>query len=116
LRRALANSPNDLLYRFNYGYAQWRAQNFAEAVQHLRAVTRAEPRDGEAQFLLAKALAALGLQTEAARADDEAKRFLSNYARWTVAPDRVPMLARLKEELNRAAFYKMEGQWRIKIR
>jgi tetratricopeptide (TPR) repeat protein len=116
LRRALANSPNDLLYRFNYGYAQWRAQNFAEAVQHLRAVARAEPRDGEAQFLLAKALAALGLQTEAARADDEAKRFLSNYARWTVAPDRVPMLARLKEELNRAAFYKMEGQWRIKIR
>jgi tetratricopeptide (TPR) repeat protein len=115
-RRALANSPNDLLYRFNFGYAQLRAQNFAEAIQHLRAVTRADPRDGEAQFLLARALAASGLQTEASRADDEAKRYLSNYAKWTVAPDRVPMLARFKEELNRAAFYKMEGQWRIKIR
>lgn len=116
LRRALSNGPNDALYRFNIGYAQWRAGNFAEAVQHLRSVTQADPRDGEAQFLLAKALEASGLQTEAARADNEAKRYLSNYAKWAVAPDRVPMLARFKEELNRATFYKMEGQWRIRIK
>jgi tetratricopeptide (TPR) repeat protein len=116
LRRAQANSPNDMLYRFNIGYAQWRAGNFAEAVQHLRAVTQADPRDGEAQFLLAKALEASGQQAEAVRADNEAKRYLSNYARWTVAPDRVPTLARLKEELNRAIFYKKEGQWRIKVK
>lgn len=116
LRRALANSPNDLLYRFNYGYAQWRAQNFAEAIQHLRVVARADPRDGETQFLLAKALAASGLQAEAARADNEAKRYLSNYARWAVAPDRVPPLARFKEGLNRAAFSNLEGKWRIKIK
>jgi len=116
LRRALTNSPNDMLYRFNIGYAQWRARNFAEAVQHLRAVAQADPRDGEAQFLLAKALEASGQQAEATRADNEAKRYLSNYARWAVAPDRVPMLARFKEELNRATFYKMEGQWRIKIK
>src|SRR5262247_322797 len=113
---ALANSPNDMLYRFNTGYAQWRAGNFAEAVQYLRAVAQADPRDGEAQFLLAKALEASGKQAEATRADNEAKRYLSNYARWTVAPDRVPMLARFKEELNRATIYKKEGQWRIKIK
>jgi predicted Zn-dependent protease len=93
-----------------------RARNFAEAVQYLRAVTQADPRDGEAQFLLAKALEASGQQTEAARADNEAKRYLSNYAKWAVAPDRLPILARFKEELNRATFYKMEGQWRIKIK
>ena len=116
LRRALSNSPNDALYRFNLGYAQWRARNFAEAVQHLRAVTQADPRDGEAQFLLAKALEASGQQAEAARADNEAKRYLSNYAKWAVAPDRLPILARFKEDLNRATFYKMEGQWRIKIK
>jgi len=116
LRRALSNSPNDALYRFNLGYAQLRARNFAEAVQHLRAVTQADPRDGEAQFLLAKALEASGQQAEAARADNEAKRYLSNYAKWAVAPDRLPILARFKEELNRATFYKMEGQWRIKIK
>ena len=115
-RAALANSPNDTLYRFNIGYALWRARNFAEAVQHLRVVAQADPRDGEAQFLLAKALEASGQQAEATRADNEAKRYLSNYARWTVAPDRVPMLARFKEELNRATVYKTEGQWRIKIK
>src|SRR5262249_22300968 len=104
------------LYRFNTGYAQWRAGNFAEAVRYLRPVAQADPRDGEAQFLLAKALEALGQQAEATRADNEAKRYLSNYARWTIAPDRVPMLARLKEELNRATIYKKEGQWRIKIK
>lgn len=116
LRRALANNPNDLLYRFNFGYAQWRAQNFSEAAQHLRVVAEADPRDGEAQFLLAKALAASGQQAEATQADNEAKRYLPNYARWAVAPDLVPRLARFKEELDRATFYKMEGRWRIKIR
>jgi len=110
LRRALANSPNDVLYRFNFGYAQWRAKNFAEAAQHLRVVVKANPRDGEAQFLLAKSLAALGQQAEATQADNEAKRYLSSYARWAVAPDRIPMLTRFKDELNRATFYKMERQ------
>jgi tetratricopeptide (TPR) repeat protein len=110
LRRALANSPNDVLYRFNFGYAQWRAQNFAEAAQHLRFVVKANPSDGEAQFLLAKTLASLGQQAEATQADNEAKRHLSSYARWAVAPDRIPMLARFKDELNRATFYKMERQ------
>jgi len=110
LRRALANGPNDVLYRFNFGYAQWRVRNFAEAAQHLQVVVKANPRDGEAQFFLAKALAALGRQAEAAQADNEAKRYLSNYAKWAVALDRIPALARFKDELNRAAFYKMERQ------
>ncbi len=110
IRRALANSPNDVLYRFNFGYAQWRARNFVEAAEHLRVVVKANPRDGEAQFLLAKSLAALGQTAESAQADNDAKRFLSNYAKWAVAPDRIPLLARFKEELNRAAFYKMERQ------
>jgi len=110
LRRALANSPNDVIYRFNYGYAQWRVQNYTEAAQHLGVVVKANPRDGEAQFLLAKSLAALGQQAEAAQADNEAKRYLSNYARYAVAPDRIPLLSRFKDELNRATFYKMERQ------
>lgn len=113
LRRALANNPNDMVYRFNYGYAQWRAQNFAEAAQSLRLVVKANPRDGEAQFVLAKALATSGQQAEAAQADNEAKRYLSSYARWTVAPDKIPALARFKNELNRAAFYKMERQQQV---
>jgi tetratricopeptide (TPR) repeat protein len=108
LRRATANSPNDLTYRFNYGYAAWRTQKYAEAAEHLRVAVKAHPRDGEAQFLLAKSLAATGQQAEAAQADNEAKRYLSNYAKWAVAPDKLPMLARLKEDFNRAAFYQLE--------
>ncbi|MBO0861753.1 MAG: tetratricopeptide repeat protein [Chloracidobacterium sp.] len=116
LRRAVDNSPNDMLYRFNLGYALWRAQKFAEASQSLRAVAQADPRDGEAQFILAKSLESAGQQAEAARADNEAKRYLSNYARWAVAPERIPVLARLKEELNQAGVNKMEGQWQIKVK
>jgi tetratricopeptide (TPR) repeat protein len=116
LRRAAAKSPNDMLCRFNLGYALWRAQKFAEAAQSLRVVAQADPRDGEAQYILAKSLAAAGQQAEATRADNEAKRYLSNYAKWTVAPDRIPVLARLKEELNQAAANKTEGQWRIKVK
>ena len=112
LRRALANSPNDTLYRFNYGYALWRNQNYEEAAQHLRFVVKANLRDGEAQFLLAKCLQTMGQQAEAAQADNEAKRYLGNYAKWTVAPDRMPLLTRLKPELNRQAFYKIERQQR----
>jgi tetratricopeptide (TPR) repeat protein len=112
LRRALANSPNDTLYRFNYGFALWKNQNYEEAAQHLRFVVKANLRDGEAQYLLAKCLQAMGQQDEAAQADNEAKRYLSNYARWTVAPDRMPFLMRLKPELNRQAFYKIEREHR----
>ena len=115
-RSAVDKSPNDMLCRFNLGYAHWRGQNFAEAAQSLRMVAQADPRDGEAQYLLAKALEATGQQAEAAQADNEAKRYLSNYAKWTVAPDRIPMLARLKEELSPAALYRMAGEWRIKIK
>lgn len=108
LRRAVANSPNDPTYRFNFGYALWRNQNYDEAVPHLQAAIKANPRDGEAHFVLAKALAAAGKEAEAGQAENEAKRHLESYARWTVAPDKVPALLRLKLEFNRAEFFKLE--------
>jgi tetratricopeptide (TPR) repeat protein len=108
LRRAVANAPNDPLYRFNYGYALWRNQNYEEAVQHLRVTVKANPRDGAALFLLAKCLAATGQQAEAEQVDNEAKRNLESYAKWAVAPDRIPLLIRMKQEFNRAAFYQLE--------
>jgi tetratricopeptide (TPR) repeat protein len=110
LRRVWVSSPNDTIFRFNYGYALWRNQNLSEAAQHLREVVKANPRDGEAQFLLAKLLAATGQSSEAAQADNEAKRYLPGYAKWSVAPDKMPLLVRLKEEFNRTAFFKLERQ------
>jgi tetratricopeptide (TPR) repeat protein/TolB-like protein len=110
LRRAVANAPNEPLYRFNYGYALWRNQNHSEAIEHLNFALKSNPRDGEALFLLAKSLAATGQQAEAAKTDNEAKRYLPNYAKWAVAPDKIPFLARFKQEFNRAAFDRLERQ------
>lgn len=106
LQRAVANSPNDPLYRFNYGYALWRDGKYEEAAQHLRQAVKLNPRDGEAHFILAKALAAAGQNSEAAQADNEAKRHLTSYAKWAVAPDKIPVLVRFKEELPRGGVTK----------
>ncbi len=106
LRRAVAQSPADAGYRFNYGYALWKAQNFAEAAQHLKVAAERNPRDGEALFLLAKSLEASGNAAEAAKVDDQAKRAFPNYAKWAVAPDKIPAPFRLKTEFNRAQLFK----------
>lgn len=107
LRRAVAQSPNDSTYRFNYGYALWKAQNFAEAAQHLKVAADQGPRDGEAWFLYAKSLESAG-SPEATKVDDQAKRIFTNYARWAVAPDKIPSLFRIKSEFNRAQFFRYQ--------
>ena len=110
LQRAITNNSNDGMYRFNYGYAAWRNQGFEDAAQQLRAAAGVNPRDGEAWFVLSKALASAGKTDDAAKADNEAKRYLSAYARWAVTPDKIPVLARMKEELNPAELAKFARQ------
>jgi tetratricopeptide (TPR) repeat protein len=111
LRQAVANSPADPTYRFNYGYALWRYGKFDEAADHLREALRANPNDGEAQYILARCLKATGPVDEARVADDEARRLLDNrYAKWEVAPEQMPVLARMKTEFSRAAYFKLERQ------
>jgi tetratricopeptide (TPR) repeat protein len=110
LQRAVTNNPNDGAYRFNYGYAAWRNQGFEDAAQQLRAAVGFNPRDGEAWYVLSKTLASAGKADEAAKADNEAKRHLSAYARWAVTPDKIPVLARMKEELNPAELAKLASQ------
>lgn len=110
LQRAIAANPNEAAYRFNYGYAAWRNQAYEDAAQQLRAVVGTNARDGEAWFVLSKCLASAEKADEAAKADNEAKRHLSSYARWAVAPDKVPVLARLKEDLNELALARLLRQ------
>jgi tetratricopeptide (TPR) repeat protein len=111
LRQAVANSPYDPTYRFNYGYALWRYGKFDDAADHLREAIRANPNDGEAHYILARCLKATGPVDEARLADDEARRLLDNrYARWEVAPEQMPVLARMKTEFSRAAYFKLERQ------
>lgn len=110
LRRAVTTSPTEASYRFNLGYALWKSGSFAEAAQQLKLVAEQNPRDGEALFLRAKSLEASGNTAEASKVDDQAKRNFPNYARWAVAPDRIPAPLRLKQEFNRPQFLMLKRQ------
>lgn len=67
--------------RFNYALALFLDGNMTEAASQLRATIAANPRDGEAYYLLAKALGSLKDAT-AADMDNQAKRFLTDGNRY----------------------------------
>ncbi len=100
LLKAAANAPADAILQFNYGYALWRNGQAEEAIIRLRQAVQANPRDGEALYLLAKCLAATGREAEAAKADNEARHHLQSYAKWEVDPQSIPPLGRLKQDFD----------------
>ncbi len=75
LKKASDSSPEDNGPRFNYALALFLEGKMSEAASQLRATIAASPRDGEAYYLLAKALDSLKDAT-AADMDNQAKRFL----------------------------------------
>ncbi len=82
LARAAESAPDDQMVHFNYAYSLFLAGKYAEVAEHLRPVITANPRDGQAYFLFAKALEKIGKTEAAAAADDQAKRYLQTYAKW----------------------------------
>jgi tetratricopeptide (TPR) repeat protein len=105
-RAAESSSPDDSIVRFNYAYALFLSNKYAEAAEQLRPIIAADPRDGQAYFLLAKALEKAGQMEQAAAADDQAKRFLPSYAKWQVEWQKsqtTPNVAlRLRQAFNRS--------------
>jgi tetratricopeptide (TPR) repeat protein len=81
-RAADSSSADDSIVRFNYAYALFLAGKYAEAAEQLRPIIASDPRDGQAYFLLAKALEQTGQTDQATAADDQARRFLPSYAKW----------------------------------
>jgi tetratricopeptide (TPR) repeat protein len=81
LKKALESAQDDAQLRFNYGYALFLNNNFKEAAENLRPVLAAKATDGEAYYLLAKSLEKTG-DTTAADFDNQARRFLTNYAKY----------------------------------
>ena len=81
-RAADSSAPDDSIVRFNYAYALFLSGKYAEAAEQLRPIIAADPRDGQAYFLLAKALEKSGQAEQASAADDQARRFLPSYAKW----------------------------------
>ena len=81
-RAADSSQPDDSIVRFNYAYALFLSGKYAEAADQLRPIIAADPRDGQAYFLLAKALERTGKADQASAANDQAVRYLPSYAKW----------------------------------
>ena len=81
LKKAADSTPDDMNVRFNYATALFLSGNFQDAATHLRSEIAANPRDGEAYYLLAKSLSTLKDPTEADM-DNQARRFLTDSNRY----------------------------------
>ncbi len=81
LKQASETVPDDPTVRFNYGLALYLSGKFADAAAELRPVLASNPSDGDAYFLLAKCLNQTGDTDGATAYDNQARRFMSNYAK-----------------------------------
>ena len=82
LSRAVDSSPDDTTVLFNYAYALFLNEKYAEAAEKLEKVIAVDQRDGQAYFLLAKAQERANHADAANAADNQARRYLQSYAKW----------------------------------
>lgn len=82
LARAAESSADDPLVHFNYALSLFLSGKYSEAADQLKPVITADPRDGQAYFLYAKALEKIGKTETANAADDQARHHLQTYAKW----------------------------------
>jgi len=76
LAKANETDPDSIDIRFNLGIAQFLAARMPESAEHLKAVIAVRPTDGEAYFVLSKALAGLN-DPSATAVDNQARTFLT---------------------------------------
>jgi tetratricopeptide (TPR) repeat protein len=81
LKKAADSAPDDVNVRFNYATALFLIGSMNEAADRFRAAIVANPRDGEAYYLLSKILETLKDPT-GKDIDDQAKRFLTDNNRY----------------------------------
>lgn len=104
LKPAADAATRDTDTLFNLGYAQFLQRDFAAATATLRQETRLKPADGEAFFVIGKALASTGDHPGATAASDQAKKLVSTYAQWETKG--LPDLTRLKTSFSKANYYR----------
>ena len=100
--KAAEADPGDADYVFNLGYAYWENRDPPAAVYWLREAVRRRPADGDAHFVLAAALSAVGNTGESTRERELARRLSSTYEDMARRPggDVVPKgLERVKNEV-----------------
>ncbi len=81
LKKAAESSPEDINVRFNYGLGSFLHENYVEAASQLRPVIAARPSDGEAYYVLSKALSLQNDATSTA-VDNQARTFLTTSNRY----------------------------------
>ncbi len=103
LSRAADSSPDDTMVLFNYGYALFMSGKYAEASDKLQRVIAADQRDGQAYFLLAKALDRAGNADASNAADNQSRKYLQAYAKWQTTWEKsqsMPVMLRSRDALN----------------
>lgn len=105
LSLALQAAPRDNDLLFNYGYTFWRAGQYSTAANQLNQLVKRETKDGQAYYILAKSLEKMNQASESATALDEAKKYLSDFAKWETG--KIPGLIRLKDHFSRTAYLRL---------
>jgi tetratricopeptide (TPR) repeat protein len=80
LKAAVESTPESNQARFNYGFALFLNQDYVSAVENLTQIIQSNPSDGEAYYIIAKALEQLEDKQRSADFDNQARRFLKRYA------------------------------------
>jgi tetratricopeptide (TPR) repeat protein/TolB-like protein len=106
LKPAVDVAPRDTDVLFNLGYAYYLSKDYANAAGMLRRELERRTDDGEAYYILSKALAGLGDQQGATEAANQAKKLLSSFAQWEVKG--APVLARMKKTFSRPNYYRFK--------
>jgi tetratricopeptide (TPR) repeat protein len=104
LKPAADAAPRDTDTLFNLGYLYFLAKDYPAAVAALRKELERRPSDGEAYYVLSKALAATNDQAGATEASDQAKKLLTAYAQWETKG--MPLVVRMKTSFSKANYYR----------
>jgi superkiller protein 3 len=99
-------APRDTEVLFNLGYAYFLAKDYAKAAGTLRQELERRKDDGEAYYILSKALTALGDKAGANEASNQAKRLLATFAQWETRG--APVLSRMKTTFSKANYYRFK--------
>jgi tetratricopeptide (TPR) repeat protein len=108
LKPAMDAAPRDTDTLFNLGYAYFLAKDNANAAAILKSETKLRASDGEAYYILSKALAAQADQAGAMAASDQAKKLLPSYAQWETKG--VPLVARVKTGFSKINYYRYKRE------
>ena len=108
LKPASEAAPRDTDTLFNLGYASFLGKDNANAASTLKNEIKLRASDGEAFYILSKALAAGSDQTGATAASDQAKKLLPAFAQWETKG--VPPLARVKASFSKINYYRYKRE------